>query len=75
MQTVTAFKTTDEKLFANKAEAVAHQAKIDFYAWYGDRKNDNQIYCHDHYTPSEDVVNWLEEHKGYLRDYLGKIGA
>ncbi len=75
MRLVSSYETTDGKLFMKIEEAIAHQAKIDFYVWYNDREQDNQIYCYDHYAPSEDVVEWLDKHKGYLKDYLEKIGG
>ena len=61
MERVNAIQTTDGKLFMDEGEATAHQAQLDFAAWY----ENNQLYgiYEGSRVETRVMLEWLQENR------------
>lgn len=72
---VTGYQASDGKFFKNKSEADEYQQEIDIERalieirmdWLDDHDVDAKHRCH---VPDEDMLKWLNKHKGVLHRLL-----
>jgi len=72
MNTVKAYKTSDDKLFEVREEAKKHQAKVEFYDWYPNNKLLGNYA--GSYVDSNDLLEWLNDNKKIVFELLGVGG-
>lgn len=65
MKQVSAYRCDDGKLFEEEDVAAAHQAELDFHAWYPD----NKIFSID----STEALEWLTNNWRTLTPMMEKI--
>lgn len=68
MTQVTAYKATDGQLFEGQREYQAHQAKLDFAAWY----ENNQLYgiYEGSRVETRVMLDWLQENRDKVAELL-----
>lgn len=62
------YETSDGEVFATKAEAESHEAKLEFEKWYEDNKLFG-IYAGS-YVEFDDLMDWLEENSSIIKKFL-----
>lgn len=65
MQEITAYKTTDDRIFEDREEADQHQTILNFEEWY----NQNQLYGNS-YVEFDEFVEWLQKNEETILKFL-----
>lgn len=66
---VDAWVTTDNTFHTVRAEAVRHQAAVDFEEWYEGRV----IYVGREKVGARDIREWIVAHQDQIREFLERI--
>lgn len=73
---IKAYRTSDGAIFEDSNKAQAHQAELQFKAWYDEQAmNDLELCAQGYSVQAEDVLNWLRKNREEVLAFLSGPAA
>lgn len=67
---ISAYETTDGKVFKDRAEARKHQEELDFVAWYNHPEGPARLSAGECFVSGADLREWLVANADRVRQFL-----